>query len=341
MPVTIRDVAKQLNLSITTVSRALDGYPDVAEATRERVLQVARELGYLPNKAARQLRRKRTDTIGYVLTSSSPRFSGAYFDEFVSSLADEAANNHYDLRVSTAPSGGDTEQGVYQRWVCERRVDGLVLSHIRQNDWRIKYLGEEHIPFASIERSIDTQDYPSVHVDYQTCVSSLVSHLFGQGIKRIGFIGSTEDLTIHADRYQGYRLGLTVNRLPFDETLVVQADSSIKGGYRAAKVLQELPKPPAAIICINDEPAMGVLRAAQDAHLRVGEDLAVVAFDVSQGTQRLQPALTSVNQPVGDIAHMLVRILLAEINGTTLPDRQLVVQPIVRFGISPSKGGLK
>jgi len=339
MPVTIRDVAKHLSISITTVSRALDGYPDVSESTRQRVLQAAHELGYVPNRAARQLRRKRTETIGYILPSSTPYLSGPYSGEFISALADEAAHNGYDLLVSSTPVGGDTEQGIYQRWVCERRVDGFLINHVRQSDWRIKYLTTEHIPFASLERSADSSDYPSVHMEYLMCVSSLVNHLVAQGFKRIGFIGTKDDLAIHTDRYQGYRLGLNMYGLPFDETLVTQADPTTTGGYQAAKKLQVLPKPPNAIICINDEPVIGVLRAAQDAHQRLGEDLSLIAFDVAQATQRAQPSMTSVNQPVSEIAHLLVRMLLAEIKGTSLQDRQVVLQPIVKFGTSHTKGG--
>ncbi len=214
MPVTIRDVAKHLDLSITTVSRALDGYSDVSEATRQRVRQAARELGYLPNRATRQLRRKRTDTIGYILPSGSARFSDPFFAEFISALADEAAQNSYDLLVSSAPSSGVVEQQVYQRWVCERRVDGFVLNRLRQSDWRLCYLAEEQVPFVTLERSLDVLD-------------SLYS----------------------------------------------------------------------------------------------------------------QPPLTTVDQPVPEIAHLLVRMLLAEINRDTLPERHVVIQPILRFRHSTIKGG--
>jgi LacI family transcriptional regulator len=180
MPVTIREVAKRLNLSITTVSRALDGYPDVAEATRQRVIQVANELNYLPNRAARQLRRKRTDTIGYILSSGSSRFSDPFFTEFISAVADEAAQNKLNLLISSALADGDVEQQTYQRWVCERCVDGFVLNRVRQSDWRIRYLAEEHFPFSSPERSIDPFDYPSIHVGNVTSASNLVDHLVSQ-----------------------------------------------------------------------------------------------------------------------------------------------------------------
>ncbi|MGE5123385.1 MAG: LacI family DNA-binding transcriptional regulator [Acidobacteriaceae bacterium] len=341
MPVTIRDVAKQLNLSITTVSRALDGYPDVSAVTRQRVMQVAHELGYIPNRAARQLRRKRTDTIGYILPSNAIHPSSGLISEFISGMVEAAAAKQYDLLISSALESGEAEQQLYQRWVCERRVDGFILDRVRQADWRIKYLAQEKVPFASLERSTDDQDYPSVHLDYLSCVSGLVGHLVGQGFKRIAFMGSTDDLVIHSDKFEGYRLGLIANHMTVDPSLVVQAEQTSTGGYQAAKKLQSMPRPPTAIICVYDEPVTGIVRAAYDAHLRVGQDLAVVVFDGAQSSQRAQPALTSVDQPVVEIAQQLVRMLLAEINATSLPVRQAVIQPVLRFGVLPGKGGIK
>ena len=339
MPVTIRDVAKQLNLSITTVSRALDGYPDVSEATRQRVLQAAHELGYLPNRAARQLRRQRTDTIGYILPSSSARFSDPFFAEFISCLADEAAQNGYDLLVSSAQAGGNAEQQVYQRWVCERRVDGFVLNRIRQSDWRIRYLSEVHVPFATLERSLDALDYPSIHVENKNSVSSLVDHLVAQGYRRLAFVGGPENLTIHYDRYVGYCQGLADHNLPFDPSLVTHADLTSPGGYQAARQLLSLADPPDAVICVNDETAFGVLHAAHEAHLSVGENLAVAGFDGVQDSLYSQPPLTTVDQPVPEIAHLLVRMLLAEIKGNPLPEQHMVIQPVLRFRHSTIKGG--
>jgi LacI family transcriptional regulator len=339
MPVTIRDVAKRLNLSITTVSRALDGYPDVSETTRQRVVQVTHELGYLPNCSARQLRLKRTDTIGYILPSGAGRFSDSFFAEFISAVADEAAQNKYDLLVSSAPASGDVEQQVYQRWVRERRVDGFVLNRVRQSDWRIRYLSAERVPFTSLERSIDPLDYPFIHVENIDSSANLVNHLVSQGFRRIAFVGGPEDLTIHIDRFVGYCQGLAKHDLPYDPTLVTHADLTSPGGYQAAKQLLSLVDPPNAVICINDETAFGVLHAAHEAHLLVGESLAIAGFDGVQDSIYSQPPLTTVDQPICEIAHRLVRMLLAEINGETLPERHVVIQPVLRLRHSTIKGG--
>ena len=337
MTVTIRDVAKYLDLSITTVSRALDGYPDVSETTRQRVVQAAHDLGYIPNRAARQLRRKRTDTIGYILPSGLSRFSDPFSNEFITGLADETAQNVYDLLLTSAPAGGEAEKQTYQRWAFTRRVDGFVLNRVRNTDWRINYLVEQNIPFASFERSADPYDYPSIHVEAVNSVSNLVTLLVTQGCKRIAYVGGPEFLTIHIDRLEGYRRGLENNHLPEDQTIVHLADLSSNGGYQAGKRMLWLPDPPDAIICVNDETAFGVLHAAHEAQRTVGVDLAITGFDGVQDAIYAEPPLTTLDQPVYDIARQLVRMVLAEIAGTPIPERQVVIEPNLRIRASTNK----
>jgi DNA-binding LacI/PurR family transcriptional regulator len=218
-------------------------------------------------------------------------------------------------------------------------VDGFVLNRVRQSDWRIRYLSEEHIPFTSLERSIDPLDYPSIHVENSDSASALVDHMVLQGFRRIAFVGGPENLTIHYDRYIGYCQGLARHNLPYDSSLVTRADMTSPGSYQAAGQLLSLSNPPDAIICINDETAFGVLHTAHEAHLSVGESLAVAGFDGVQDSFYSQPPLTTVDQPICEIAHQLVRMLLAEINGDTLPERHVVIQPDLRFRQSTIKGG--
>jgi LacI family transcriptional regulator len=158
----IRDVAQRLNLSITTVSRALDGYDDVAEETRQLVVRTAHEMGYTPNRAARQLRRHRAEVIGYILPADKPQFSDAFFSEFIAGLGDEASIHSYDLLVSSAAPDSTEEQAAYQRWVQAGKVDGIILNRIRLHDWRIQYLAGQKMPFACVERSLDAFDFIGV-----------------------------------------------------------------------------------------------------------------------------------------------------------------------------------
>lgn len=318
MSPTIRDVAQRLNLSITTVSRALDGYTDVAEETRRRVVRAAQEMGYVPNRAARQLRRRRADTIGYVLPSNGQRFTDPFFSEFIAGLGDETAHNGFDLLITTA-AGEETDHTVYERWVHGRKVDGFILNRLRQYDWRVQYLSQQNMPFVALERSLDAVEYPGVDVENRDCLRELVEHLAGKGHRRIAYVGSDNDLVIQAERFEGYRLGLQAAGLTFDAGLVRSCSLTRQGGYQSARSLLALPERPSAVVCINDLTAFGVMHAADELGLEVGRDLAVAGFDGVEESETQRPPLTTINQPVYDIARRLVRMLLAQMHGET-PD---------------------
>ncbi len=319
VPVTIRDVAKRLKLSITTVSRALDGYDDVAEETRERVIRAAREMGYAPSRAARQLRRKRADAIGYILPTSKPRFADPFFSEFIAGLGDEAAMHNLDLLVSTAAPGEAAERQMYERWTQSRRVDGIVLSRMRLKDWRVKYLAEANFPFVVLGRTNLTIDFPHIEVDGRSGFKALVSHLVERGHRHIAFIGAPTDLVLQVDRFAGYREGLEVAGLPFDESLVAEGNLTRIGGYDAARRLLALTNPPTAIVAVNDLTAIGAMRAARERGLMVGRDLAVAGYDGIEDAEH--------TQPVYDIARRLVSMLLALSADEPLSERHVLMQP--------------
>lgn len=325
--VTIRDVAKRLNLSITTVSRALDGYDDVSEGTRQRVIRVAQEMGYTPNQAARQLRRQRTDTIGYILPAEKPRFADPFFAEFMAGLADEAAAHDFDLVVASAPPDTEAERQAYQRWVHGHKVNGVILNRLRLYDWRVQYLSQIGFHFVTQERSLDSLDYASVEVDGRRWFKILVDHLVSLGHRRIAYIGAASELKIQADRFQGYQNGLQSAGLVFEAGLVVEGDLTAEGGYKAATHLLSLPEPPTAIACVDDMTAIGVLHAAHDFGRIVGLDLAVTGFDGILGFEHTQPPLTTINQPVYQIARCLVDMLVALIEEKPIAERRLQIEP--------------
>ena len=337
MTITIRDIAKKLNLSIGAVSRAMDGYSDISEETRQRVLQTAQEMGYVPNRAARQLRRNKADAIGYVLPSNAPRFADPFFTEFVAGLGDETARHPFDLLISIAPPGEEAEKRLYQNWVLGRKVDGFILTHVRLQDWRVEYLSQQGVPFTALEKTLGSYDFPLVDVNRQGGIIELVAHLVERGFHRIACIGGPENLKIQAEQIDGYCQGLEAVNIPNDPNLVAIGDLTSIGGYQATKRLLSIPDPPDAIICINDETAFGVLHAAHEAGLRVGKDLAVAGFDGVQQSKYTEPPLTTLDIPVYDIACSLVKMLHNELMGQPNPERRVILQP--RLLIRESTGG--
>jgi LacI family transcriptional regulator len=327
MPVTIRDIAKKLNLSVGAVSRALDGYRDISEVTRQRVIQASREMGYVPNRAARQLRRKKADAIGYILPAETPRFADPFFSEFIAGLGDETACQPYDLLISIASPGEEPEQSLYQSWVQGRKADGFILTHLHIHDWRVQYLKRQGVPFSALEDTADGFDFPRVEIDRKNAIVDLLRHLAESGYKRIACIGGSPELKIQSQQLEGYLEGLRLIDRSFDPNLEIQSDLTSSGGYQAAKRLLSIPDPPDAIICINDETAIGVLHAANEHNLRVGKDLGVAGFDGVEISRHTDPPLTTLDIPVYQIARQLVQMLRAEITTQPLPERQVVLRP--------------
>lgn len=333
---TIKDVAKKLNISITTVSRALDGYDDVAESTRELVIKTAQKMGYTPNRAARQLRRQQTDTIGYILPTEKPQFADPFYSEFIAGLGDGAASGNFDLLVSAAPPNSAAEQALYERWIQGRKVDGVVLNRIRLQDWRVSYLTKQKTPFVSLERSQLPVEFIGVETETNIGMIDLISHLVGQGHSRIAYIGASTDLKIEFDRYHGYLLGLQEFQLKPDPAIVMRGDLSPESGYIAAGQLLSLQNAPTAIVCVNDLTAIGAMHAVHERGLKVGRDIAIAGFDGIADSAHTQPPLTTLDQPVYDIACQLMKMLIKLVSGEFPNERQIKVHP--KLLIRPSTG---
>jgi LacI family transcriptional regulator len=337
MAITIRDIAKKLKLSIGAVSRAMDGYPDISEETRQKVIKAAKEMGYAPNQAARQLRRRKADALGYILPANTPRFADPFFTEFLAGLGDETAVHPFDLLISLAAPGEEAEKQIYRNWIQAHKVDDLILTHMHLHDWRAQFLFENKIPFTALENSLDGLDFPRIEVKREEGMVELITHLVNRGFNRIAYLGGPLDLKIQADQFNGYRRGLETNHLPFDVSLVAPGDLTSSGGYQSTRRLLSLPDPPDAIVCVNDETAFGVLHAAHELGRKIGNDFAVAGFDGVQASGHTEPPLTSLDIPIYEVARQLVKMLIAEITGQPLAERQVKLPP--KLLIRASTGG--
>lgn len=333
----IHDVAKRLNLSITTVSRALNGHDDVAARTRQRVIRVAREMGYVPSRAARQLRCRQTDVIGYILPTRGAQFTDPFFSEFIAGLGDEATSHNFDLLISTAAPDTDAERQIYERWTRGRFVDGIVLSRMRLQDWRVKYLVENNLPVVAHGHTVMDVRFPYIEMDSRYGFAALIKHLVERGYRRIAYIGAPPGITLQVERFAGYRDGLARAGIPFDERLVAEGDLTRSGGYRAARRLLDLQEPPTAIIGANDLMAIGAIRMAHERGLKIGDELAIAGYDGTEDSEHTQPPLTTLKQPIYETARRLVSMLLVRITGGILKEEQVILRP--ELVIRGSTGG--
>jgi LacI family transcriptional regulator len=329
MRVTLKDIAKKVGFSITTVSRALGGYDDVAEETRRLIVQTAEEMGYRPNVVARWLQKQRTDTLGFVIPTFGPRFSDPYFSELLAGIGNEAASHDYDLLVSTHPPDTPEEAQAYERLVKERRVDGVLVTRTRINDARIAYLLEQGFPFAAFGRTQVDSAFPCVDVDGGLGVFNATRHLIELGHRDIAIILPPPNLQFTVYRQAGFYQAMDGHGLVVEPAWEESADLTERGGYAAASRLLASARRPTAIIAGNDLMALGAMRAAQARGLSVGKELSIVGFDDIVLAEHANPPLTTVRQPIYEIGRQVCRILVRILSGEPLKAQecQVIFEP--------------
>ena len=327
MPITLKDIAREVGVSVTTASRALGGYDDVSPATRTRVQAAADQLGYTPNITAQRLQKQRTDTLGFIMPTFGPRFSDPFFSEFIAGIGNEAAVHNYDLLVSTHAPDSDGERNAYRRAVQRGWVDGLIVVRTRENDSRIQLLTERGFPFVAFGRIESEQNFPYVDEDGREGMRLLVQHFIDLGHRRIAFIAPPSGLMFGCYRLQGYRETMAANGLPINPAWVVTGDMTQRGGATAVNSLLTLDPMPTAVIGGNDLMAMGAITRIQQQGLTVGRDIAVAGFDDIPLAEFTHPPLTTVHQPIYDIGRKTCAMLIELINGRFPPNPHVLLTP--------------
>lgn len=326
MKVTLKEVAKKSGMSVTTVSRALNGFDDVAADTRAIIEATAAELGYTPNLNARRLKTQRADTLGLILSSDHPRFSDPFFGELFSGLIEQCAVHGLEFNVTTLKTT-ENFADVYQNYIRSRRVDGFVLLRLEREDPRIPLLQKHDFPFVAFGRTDTSNDFAFVDEDGAQAIEQMVDHLVALGHTRIAYLGEPDKLYKSHQRSLGYRHGLANNQLPYDPALMFEGNFRQRSGEAGARHLLSLDHPPTAIIAANDLMAIGAMRGAQGMGLTVGKDISITGFDDILLSELLTPSLTTLHQPAFEIGALLCKHLVTVINGEATAPPQTVLQP--------------
>lgn len=312
---TIFDVAREAGVSITTVSRALNGYSDVSEKTRQRIIEVARSIDYYPSAAARNLQSKRTDTVAIAPMLREHVESEQFFKEFLGLLTLSAFRHNLSLLATIADTPSDTNK-IYRELARSRRVDGILLADVKPHDERIDLLRSLDIPFVAFGRTSDYMEapYPLADVDSQTGIETVVDYLVGKGHRRIAYLSGPFDTSYSLHRYSGYREGLKKHGLPVDDHLVIANLQAHADAIQAVDtlLLQGEELRPTSIVTTSDYLALQVIREVQDRGLDVGSgegSIAVTGFDDLPLAGYTQPSLTTVRQPIAAIADILMDLL--------------------------------
>ncbi len=325
-------IAASLGLSVTTVSRALGGFADVAAGTRARVAAEAARIGYQPNQAARRLRQGRSEAIGVVLPAGPGQFDDPFFMRMLAAIGPALEAAGLDLLVTCARPGAD-ELRAYRRLIAGRRVDGILLARTRRRDERIACLLDAGFPFVAHGRSEEARPFAFVDVDGAGACAAATARLVGFGHARIGLINAPDDYMFAQHRAEGFRAALAEAGLDGIERA---AEATEESGFRIAGTL--LAAGVTAIVCATDRLAVGALHAIHDAGLRAGRDVSVIGYDNLPVAAWTDPPLTTVVQPIERAARRMVEMLLHLLAGATCAGMQEVwpAELVIRASDGPA-----
>lgn len=342
MKVTLKDVAQKTGLSVTTVSRALNGYNDVALETKQMIEEVATALGYTPNLNARRLKTQRAEAIGLILPIESLRISNPFFSDLLNGIVEQSAQYGLELNVTT-PLTEDQVEKTYLNYIRSNRVDGFILVRVKREDARVKLLQQYNYPFVAFGRTDEKNDFSYIDDDGVKAVHQIINYLVSLGHRRIGCITEPDILSKSHNRLLGYKQGLVGNGLPVDPALIVEGNFRQHSGRLSGLKLLDLPNPPTAIVAANDLLALGAMSAIQERGLVVGQDVSVTGYDDIMLAEFANPPLTTLRQPAAEIGAQLCEMLFKQIHGEALKEKQIMLLPslIVRQSTGPppqSKG---
>jgi DNA-binding LacI/PurR family transcriptional regulator len=314
--VTLAEIAKAADVSISTVSRALanKNYP-LNEVTRSRILKLAEDMGYQPNLVARSLRKNHSRLVGVIVDRMQSPFSATT----VQGIQDVLRQAGYS--VSIAYSNRDQSLAIEAiNSFYSRQVDGIVILNSWLHTYNDPILTMQDRPFVFVNRLFN--------ICIQNCVGPgdsygaqlATQHLVNLGHRRIGYINGLENWIEAQNRLSGYQEVLIKNGLPLDPTLLKQGDWGVDSGYRAAKEFMALKERPTAIFCANDIMALGAVYAIHDAGLKIPTDVAIVGYDDRDFASWIRPALTTIRMPSFEMGQAAARLLLQQLAGEELED---------------------
>ena len=317
-------LARHLRLSKGTVSRALNGYSDIAPATRARVAAAADALGYRASTTARRLAQRRVETVGLVVPVGTRQLNTLFLAEFLSGLTVTLGGRGYDLIVRSA--AGDDPLADYRELIEARKVDGFVITRTRRDDPRVAMLMAADVPFVTYGRTSWPDRHAWLDTDGEQAFHAATTHLLALGHRRIGLISAGSMMMASEHRIAGYRARLAEAGLPDARDLIVEGDMSGDSGARAATALLAGHDRPSAILCANDMMALGAIQAIRRAGLRVPQDVSIIGFDGIAIGSLVDPALTTMTHDAAQAGARVAEMLLAILAGGDPTRQQFLVR---------------
>ncbi|GAE32397.1 catabolite control protein A [Halalkalibacter hemicellulosilyticus] len=321
MNTTIYDVAREAGVSMATVSRVVNGNPNVKPTTRKKVLEAIERLGYRPNAVARGLASKKTTTVGVII----PDISSIFFAELARGIEDIATMYKYNIILCNSDQNKEKEIHLINT-LLEKQVDGIVFMGSQITEDHVTEFKRSPVPIVLAATFDKELEVPSVNVDYQQAAFDAITHLIENGHENIGMVTGTLDDPVNGyQKFTGYRKAIEEAGLTFNENLVKIGDYTYDSGIEAMNQFLDSGEKPSAIFVATDEMALGVIHGAQDRGLNIPEDIEVIGFDNTRLATMIRPTLSTIVQPIYDIGAVSMRLLTKYMNKEEVSEHTVVL----------------
>lgn len=312
--VTIYDLARELNISIATVSRALKDDPVVSKKTRKKIFELAELKGYRSNFFARSLRNQRTETIGVIV----PRLNSYFMSTVIAGMENAANSNGYNLIISQSSESAEKERA-NAKTMFNNRVDGLLVSLAYDtNDIdHFDMFFKKNVPVIFFDRVAEHKNCTNILIDNRKSAYEATKHLIQQGSRNIVHITATPKRNVYVDRLQGYKQALAEFNIPFTEDNIIIGNLSQEAGMEAAEELLQMKTLPDGVFVANDNCAVSCMLALKQAGVKIPQQIAFAGFNNDPVSKVIEPNLTTINYPGHEMGEVAARHLINHLNGTS------------------------
>jgi LacI family transcriptional regulator len=309
--ITLKSIADRLDVSVTTVSRVLNGKSDryrISKETQELINSAAKELNYSPNQLARGLRLKRTNTIGYII----PDISNPFFSSIAKSVEKSARKSGYSILLCDSEEDTKIEENLLQLMI-DRKVDGLIISPVGIEVNHLRRIAQKNIPVVLLDRYFPELNLPFVTSDNYKGAFEAVNMLIEHGHRRIACIQGLVNTSPNNDRVRGYIDAHKTHELSVDKKLIVGDSFGEENGYIETKLLLKQDDPPTALFAVSNLISLGAIRAISEEGLKIPDDISMVSFDDQPYSRFLSTPMTTVAQQNSQIGQIAIKLLIDQI----------------------------
>jgi LacI family transcriptional regulator len=335
--ITIYDIAKKLNITAATVSRALNNNPKIKESTRELVLKTAASMNYKQNKLALALKSGRSNNIGVIV----PRIDSNFFASVIRGIEEELHPHGYQVIICQTHENPKRENENLHTLI-DAQVDGILMSVTdvtNENDTAFHNVLEKNVPLIFFDRSKHIDGVSSVTINDFKGGYIATNHLISKGCKHIAYLSGDQSLEIFKNRFLGYKQALLDSGMTFNDKYVIQSKSSLDAGKEAVSILMELETPPDAIFSSSDFAALGAIQELRAREINIPEDFCVAGFSNEPFTKFMELSITSVDQSPLEMGKMSARVFLEQVDKTdTIKiEKKVVLAPELHIRKSSSR----